>query len=48
MKIRSLQLSLILFLFAAPAYSQIQAESYAISTTELKEWINYLSSDDMK
>jgi len=45
---RLLPIYLVLLLATAPAHSQIQADNYAISTTELEEWINYLSSDAMK
>ena len=48
MKTRLLPLMLILLLASGSLLSQTQAENYAVSATELEEWISFLSSDQMK
>ncbi|TFH25499.1 MAG: M28 family peptidase [Bacteroidia bacterium] len=48
MKKTLLPLILFLFLASGSIFSQSQAEKYAISASELEEWVAFLASDHMK
>jgi len=48
MRTRLLSICLLLFLASASLYSQGNLENYKVSAAELKAWVSYLSSDEMK